>query len=71
MPKYTYDFNFDLDVWVKSLEIEADSEEEALEKLRSYSIEDLILKGYIKDFDIRDLSYLVVEDDWYDEDEED
>lgn len=71
MPKYTYDFNFDLDVYVKSLELEADSPEEALEKLRSYSIEDLILKGYVKDFEIKDLSYLVVEDGWYDEEYED
>ena len=71
MPKYTYDFNFDLDVYVKSLEIEADSPEEALDKLRSYSIEDLILKGYVKDFEIKDLNYLIVEDGWYDEDEED
>lgn len=71
MPKYTFDFNFDLDVYVKELEIEADSPEEALAKLRSYSLDDIIQEGYIKDFEIRDLSYLVKEDGWYDEDEED
>lgn len=69
MPKYTFDFNFDLDVYVKELEIEADSPEEALDKLRSYSLDDIIQEGYIKDFEIRDLSYLVKEDGWYDEED--
>lgn len=71
MPKYTFDFNFDLDVYVKELEIEADSPGEALDKLRSYSLDDIIQEGYIKDFEIRYLSYLVKENGWYDEDEED
>lgn len=53
MPKY--DFNFSLDVWVKSLEIEADSLEEAKEKLNKMTVEELIEEGYVKYFDIKDL----------------
>lgn len=50
-----YDFNFSLDAWVKSLEIEADSLEEAKEKLFEMPIEDLIDIAWVKDFSIKEL----------------
>lgn len=50
-----YDFNFSLDAWVKSLEIEADSLEEAKEKLFEMCIEDLIDRAWVKDFSIKEL----------------
>ena len=50
-----YDFNFSLDAWVKSLEIEADSLEEAKEELFEMCIEDLINKAWVKDFSIKEL----------------
>ncbi len=61
MPKY--DFNFSLDAWVKSLEIEADSLEEAKEKLNEMSISDIVDEGFIKDFNIKDLDVTVDPDD--------
>ena len=50
-----YDFNFSLDAWIKSLEIEADSLEEAKEKLFEMPIEDLIDIAWVKDFSIKEL----------------
>lgn len=61
MPKY--DFNFSLDAWVKSLEIEADSLEEAKEKLNEMSISDIVDEGLVKDFNIKDLDATVDPDD--------
>ena len=61
MPKY--DFNFSLDAWVKSLIIEADSLEEAKEKLNEMSISDIVDEGFIKDFNIKDLDVTVDPDD--------
>ena len=53
MPKYICDF--DLDCWVRCLEIEADSVEEAKEKLCKMTVEEIIEKGYIEDHSIRTL----------------
>lgn len=50
-----YDFNFSLDAWVKSLEIEADSLEEAKEKLNEMSIDDIVEHAIVKDFSIKEL----------------
>ena len=61
MPKY--DFNFSLDAWVKSLEIEADSLEEAKEKLNEMSIDDIVDEGFIHSFNIKDLDVTVDDDD--------
>lgn len=61
MPKY--DFNFSLDAWVKSLEIEADSLEEAKEKLNGMSISDIVDEGLVKDFNIKELDVTVDPDD--------
>lgn len=58
-----YDFNFCLELWIKSLEIEANSYEEALDKLTSMSFEDLISQGYIKDFDITFVDCKVEDDE--------
>ena len=39
MPTYTFDFN--LSAWIRNLDIEADSEEEAREKLNAMRIGDI------------------------------
>ena len=60
MPKYQMDV--DLDSWIQCLEIEADSPDEAKEKLCKMSIEDIIKEGYVKDFSIRSLDIERVEE---------
>jgi len=46
-------FDFNLDAWIQNLEIEADSIEQAKDKLMSMSLEDMIEAGaYMKDFNI-------------------
>lgn len=61
MPKYTFDFN--LSAWIRDLEIEADSLEEAKEKFLERSVSDLIDEGYVKDYDITDLDIDIEEDE--------
>lgn len=51
----TYEFDFSLDAWIRGLRIDADSEEEAKEKLSKMSVDDIIQEGYVKDFNITDL----------------
>ena len=65
MPTYTFDFN--LEAWIDGLEIEADSEEEAFEKLRTMSFEDIVDQGYCKRHDISDID---VDCDEYPEDDD-
>lgn len=67
MPTYT--FNFDLDAWIRNIEIEADSEEEAMEKLNAMTFEDIVDQGYCKMFDIENVD--VESDEEYDEDDDD
>ena len=67
MPTYTFDFN--LSAWIRGLEIEADSEEEAREKLYSMRVGNIIDEGYCSNFDISDVD--VESDEEYIEDEED
>ena len=46
-------FDFNLDAWIQNLEIEADSVEQAKDKLMSMSLEDMIEAGaYMKHFNI-------------------
>jgi len=46
-------FDFNLNAWIQNLEIEADSEEQAKEKLLSMSLEDMVEAGaYIKASDV-------------------
>jgi hypothetical protein len=81
--KITFDFN--LEAWIKGVEIEADSYDEALEKLTRMSFEDLVRDGYAKDYSIDhidgvitektikvrayDIEYDIEEDDYEDLDE--
>ena len=67
MPTYTFDFN--LSAWIRGLEIEADSEEEAREKLNAMSIDDIVDLGYCSNFDITSVD--VESDEEYIYDDED
>lgn len=67
MPTYTFDFN--LSAWIRGLEIEADSEEEAREKLNAMRIGDIVDLGYCSNFDITSVD--VESDEEYIEDEDD
>lgn len=59
MPKFEFEFDFSVDAWITNLSIEADSKEEALEKLRSYSLDDIILEANVKNFELKDIEYTV------------
>ena len=61
MPKYTFDFN--LSAWIRDLEIEADSLEEAKEKFSDMYISEMIDEGYVKDYRITDLDIDIEEDE--------
>ncbi len=54
-------FNFNLNAWINSVEIEADSEEQAKEILFGMPFSELIEEGYCKDFSIADLEAEVIE----------
>lgn len=55
-------FDFNLDAWIQNLEIEADSVEQAKEKLMSMSLEDMIEAGaYMKDFNVESVDTEITE----------
>ena len=51
----TYSFNVGVDVWIKGVEIEANSEEEAREQFNQLSLQDLMNMGYVKSEEFYDL----------------
>lgn len=53
MPKYNFDF--DLDMWVQDVIIEADSYDEAKRLLLHMNVETILEQGYVKDYDIKQL----------------
>ena len=59
----TYEFDFSLDAWIRGLKIDADSEEEAKDKLSKMSVDDIIQEGYVKDYAIKDLDCEELEED--------
>ena len=69
MPTYTFDFN--LEAWIRGLEIEADSYEEAVQQLNNLSLDDIASEGYVQDISITDIDYESDEDDYIDDDDED
>lgn len=63
MPKYTFNFDFSVDAWIQGLSIEADSIEEAKEKLLKYSLEEVLEEGYVKDCSFKDIDYTAEENE--------
>ena len=61
-------FNFNLEAWIQGVEIEADSIEEAENKLYKMDVQELIEAGYINTSDLYDVEGEVIEED--DEDNE-
>lgn len=57
-------FNFNLEAWIQDVEIEADSIEEAENKLYSMTVEELIEAGYIHTSDLDDVEGEIVEQDY-------
>lgn len=55
--KFTFDFN--VEAWIQGLEIEADTYEEAEEKLLSMSLLDIASNGFEKNMEVSDIDYEV------------
>lgn len=68
MPK-TYRFDINVEAWISSIDIEADNLEDAKDKLAKMSLKDLASAGDVRDYDITDDEYTVVDDDEDDEDD--
>ena len=56
-------FNFNLNAWIQDVEIEADSFEEAENKLYRMDVQELIEAGYINTSDLDDVEGEVIEED--------
>lgn len=56
-------FNFNLNAWIQDVEIEADSIEEAENKLYRMDVQELIEAGYINASDLDDVEGEVIEED--------
>ena len=54
-------FDFNLNAWMRGVEVEADSYDEAVEKLYKMSLSDLLEKGYDDESDISDIDGEIVE----------
>lgn len=54
-------FDFNLSAWIKGVEIEADSYEDALVELHSMTFEELVEAGYEKDFKLDDIDGSIIE----------
>lgn len=62
MAKYSFDFN--LQAWVRFLEIEADSYEEAVNKLLKKDVSELIELGSVQDSDLDNIDVEILEADY-------
>lgn len=54
-------FDFNLNAWIKGIEVDADSYEDALAKLHGMSFEELVELGYSKEFKLDDVEGYVIE----------
>ena len=57
-------FNFNLEAWIQDVEIEADSMEEAENKLYGMTVQELIEAGYVHTSDLDDVEGEIVEQDY-------
>lgn len=54
-------FDFNLNAWIKGIEVDADSYEDAVAKLHGMSFEELVELGYSKEFKLDDVDGYVIE----------
>ena len=54
-------FDFNLNAWIKGIEVDADSYEDALAKLHGMSFEELVELGYSKEFKLNDVDGYIIE----------
>lgn len=54
-------FDFNLNAWIKGVEVDADSYEDALAKLHGMSFEELVELGYSKEFKLDDVDGYIIE----------
>lgn len=54
-------FDFNLNAWIKGIEVDADSYDDAVAKLHGMSFEELVELGYSKEFKLEDVDGSVVE----------
>jgi hypothetical protein len=54
-------FDFNLNAWIKGVEVEATSYDEAVSKLHSLTFDEILETGFSKDFNIDDIDGLIVE----------
>ena len=54
-------FDFNLSAWIKGVEVDADSYDDALAKLHGMSFEELVELGYSKEFKLDDVDGYVME----------
>ena len=66
----TYSFNVGVDVWIKGVEIEANSEEEAREQFNNMSLEELMQNGCVKSEEFYDVDAELLDSDDDDDYEE-
>ena len=57
-------FNFNLEAWIQDVEIEADSMEEAENKLYGMTVQELIEAGYVHTSDLDEVEGEIVEQDY-------
>lgn len=55
-------FDFVLEAWIRCLEVEASSEEEAMDIFNSMSITEMLEEGYVKDFELRSVDKDLIEE---------
>ncbi len=54
-------FDFNLNAWIKGIEVDAESYEDALAKLHGMSFEELVELGYSKEFKLDDVEGYIIE----------
>jgi hypothetical protein len=54
-------FDFNLSAWIKNVEVEADSYDDALAKLHGMTFDELVEAGYCKDFKFEDVEGYIME----------
>ena len=59
----TFTFDIDVDAWISNIEIDAEDYEEAVEKLNSMTLDDIVSEGYVHNFEIKELDCDYEEDD--------